>query len=189
MSPARTGVRVIAGSAKGRRLETPPGLETRPVTDRVKESLFGHLEPHLPGAKVLDLFAGSGALAIEALSRGAASATLVERDHRAASLIEANLERSGFAGQASVVIGDAATHLARGEPEPADLVFVDPPYALPTGDVEALLEELAARWLAPGATIVVRRDRRSGEPALPAGLRFTRVKRYGDTVVLVAAAR
>lgn len=181
-------MRIVAGKWKGRDLVSPAG-PVRPTTEELRDAWLRMLAPDIDGTRVLDLFAGSGALAIEALSRGAASATLVERDHRAASLIEANLERSGFAGQASVVIGDAATHLARGEPEPADLVFVDPPYALPTGDVEALLEELAARWLAPGATIVVRRDRRSGEPALPAGLRFTRVKRYGDTVVLVAAAR
>lgn len=179
---------MIAGSAKGRRLETPPGLGTRPVTDRVKESVFGHLEPALRGARVLDLYAGSGALAIEALSRGAASAVLVERDPGVGGVIEGNLTRTGLTERAVVVRADTLTHLGRATAEPFDVVFLDPPYETPTDEVEHALATLTGGWLAPGATVVIRRNRRSGGPELPAGLEFTRVKNYGDTLVLVAVA-
>lgn len=189
MPRPRSGVRVIAGSAKGRRLQTPPGLGTRPITDRVKESLFGHLTPVLEGARVLDLYAGSGALAVEALSRGAASAVLVERDPGAFRIVEENLASTGFAPRATAVRADVLAHLRRTSPgEPFDLVFLDPPYEMATADVEEVLGALTGGWLAPRATVVVRRRKGTPEPAPPSGLEFTRVKTYGDTVVLVAAA-
>ena len=188
MARPRSGVRVIAGTAKGRRLDTPPGLSTRPVTDRVKESVFGSLEPRLADAAVLDLYAGSGAMAIEALSRGAAEALLVERDGEAAALIDANLERTGFGDASAVVRSDVRSYLRRAPRRTFDVVFVDPPYAAPDAEVEEVLGVLAEGWLAPEAIVVIRRQRRSPQPALPEGLEFTRVRNYGDTVVLVAAA-
>lgn len=187
MPRPRAGLRVIAGSARGHRLKTPEGLDTRPVTDRVKESVFGHLMPVVPGAAVLDLYAGSGAMAIEALSRGAAAAVLVERNPRAVELIRANLEHTGLADRAEVVRSDVATFLAGPRARPFDLVFCDPPYDMGNDMVEGVLEALTAGWLAPDGLVVIRRHRRSGEPALPEGLGFTRVRAYGDTVVLVAA--
>lgn len=184
----RTGVRVIAGSAKGRRLETPPGDTTRPITDRVKESLFGHLMPHLSGAHVLDLYAGSGALSLEAISRGAASAVLVERDPAALAAIEANVDALGFGGVTEVVRSDVAAFLRRGAPDvPFDLVFDDPPYSFDTRAVEEVLQLLAAGWVGPGSRVVVRRRRDDPRPALPERFEFARVRNYGDTLVLVAA--
>lgn len=188
MARARTGVRVIAGSAKGRRLDTPPGLGTRPITDRVKESLFGTLTPFLPDADVLDLYAGSGAMAIEALSRGAASAVLVERDPAVAELIEGNLTTVGFAASAKVVCADVLQHLRRAVPARFDLVFLDPPYDAPDEDVADAVALLVTReWLADEPRVVIRRRAGAAPPVLPEGLEFTRVREYGDTVVLIAA--
>ena len=190
MARARTGVRVIAGVAKGRRLETPSSDTTRPITDRVKESLFGHLTPLLPGARVIDLFAGSGAMGIEALSRGAAHATFVERDPGVAALIVRNLEHAGLDAEGVVERADVARFVGRTAPRAYDVVFVDPPYALATSEVEATLGALASGgWVGPGSTVVVRRGRESGAPALPERFESTRVKAYGDTVVLVAAVK
>lgn len=188
MARRRSGVRVIAGAAKGRRIETPEGDATRPITDRVKESLFGHLMPIVGGARVLDLYAGSGAIGLEALSRGAASARFVERDRDVADLIARNIEHLGMSGDAGVDRADVAAFV-RGSAEHAfDLVFLDPPYALATSEVESVLSSLAANgWVAIGSTVVVRRPRDSDEPSLPDGFESTRVKTYGDTVVLVAA--
>lgn len=186
-----TGVRVIAGEAKGRRLATPEGSGTRPITDRVKESLFGMLMPWLHDASVLDLYAGSGAMAIEALSRGAGRAVLVERDPEAAAIIEANLRTVGFEADAEVRKVDAHALLAAGpgpsDHAPYDLVFVDPPYAMATAEVEADLEALASGWVETDALVVVRRHRDAGEPSPPAGFEFTRARTYGDTLVLVAS--
>lgn len=186
MARARTGVRVIAGSAKGRRLDTPGGDTTRPITDRVKESVFGALEPILPGARVLDLYAGSGAMAIEALSRGAASATLVEKDPRVVEVIALNLDRVGANAQGTIVKADVLVHLARATAAGFDVVFLDPPYAAPTSDVEQAMALLVGGWLVPGATVVIRRQKGTTHPVAPPGLEFTRIREYGDTVVLVA---
>ena len=188
MARPRTGVRVIAGTARGRRLETPPGLGTRPITDRVKESLFGTLQPRLPGATVLDLFAGSGAMAVEAMSRGASSAVLVERDGQVVELIRRNLVTTGFADRAEARRGDVATVL-RGTPprEPFDLVFVDPPYAMADEEVEAVLALLVRGWVSADSLVVVRRQARSAPPRLPEGWEFARTRTYGDTLVLLAS--
>ena len=131
--------RVIAGTARGRRLVTP-GEGTRPLGDRVKQTLFAVLEPDLPGAAFLDLCAGSGAAGIEALSRGAARATFVERDRRVVGTIAENLARTGLAGErAQVVRADAAEWLTGHGGGPFGLVFIDPPYA----DVDLLGRLLA----------------------------------------------
>jgi 16S rRNA (guanine966-N2)-methyltransferase len=152
----------------------------------VREALFASLGERVEGAVVLDLFAGTGALGIEALSRGAARAVLVERDPRAAAAIVRNLERTGLAASAWLVRMDAV-RFCRAPHEAFDLVLVDPPYAEPSAALHALLGDLqAAGGLAPGAIVVLERDRRAHgpqAPPLPPGLASRRVATYGDTVL------
>ena len=123
-------MRVIAGRLRGRTIHTPPTDSVRPTYDRVRESLFGIIEPKLPAAAVLDLFAGSGSLGIESLSRGAASATFVEKDPRILRVTSRNVEELGLRGACRTVRGDAVKLLAGAMPGgPFNVVFVDPPYA------------------------------------------------------------
>jgi 16S rRNA (guanine966-N2)-methyltransferase len=176
-------VRVVAGRLGGRRLRAPRGRDTRPTSDRVREALFAILGP-LEGLRVLDLFAGSGALAIEALSRGAVSATLVERDARAVAVIRANLASLQLGSdQALVVHGPARAAIrdasARGDAY--DLVLLDPPYR----DAPALGRELSQALpavLAPGARVVAESDRRA---PLELGLPVVAERRYGDTLIRI----
>jgi 16S rRNA (guanine966-N2)-methyltransferase len=179
--------RVIAGSARGIRLQAP-GPGTRPLGDRVKQALFAILEPGLRGSRVLDLFAGSGAAGIEALSRGAASVVFVERDASAAAVIAANLRTTGLAdrGQATVVRSDVAAFLARpiGRGTAFDLVVMDPPYA----EVELrdrTLAELGASDgpLTPGATVVVKHFWRDQPPEEIGLLASERARRFGETAL------
>jgi 16S rRNA (guanine966-N2)-methyltransferase len=177
--------RVIAGSARGVRLRAP-GEGTRPLADRVKQTLFAILEPDLDGARVLDLFAGSGAGGIEALSRGAASATFVEKDQGAASVIEANLRATGLAGpDATIVRWDVMRWL--GEPnadESFDLVLVDPPYAETEvlGRVLALLGRPDAP-LATSARVVAKHFWRDRPPDRIGLLASERDRRFGETAL------
>jgi 16S rRNA (guanine966-N2)-methyltransferase len=182
-------VRVVAGEARGRRLVAPQGTDTRPTLDRVREAVFNALasQDAIDGARVLDLFAGSGALGIEALSRGAAHATFVDTDRAARRVIDENLAATGLADRAEVLGTDASTHLRRVAEQPSadglgayDLVLLDPPYA--TGD-EAwaeLLDLVAAA--APDAVVVVESDH---EVPVPARWHALRSKRYGGTLVSV----
>lgn len=178
--------RVIAGSAKGVRLRAP-GPGTRPLSDRVKQTLFAILEPELEGARVLDLFAGSGAAGIEALSRGAAEAVFVEKDAGAVSVIAANLEAARLAGPAAIVVrSDALAWLGREDPvRPAfDVAFVDPPYA----DVEMLRRVLAMLGapgapLAPGARVVAKHFWRDRPPDRVGMLAAERDRRFGETAL------
>ena len=170
-------MRVIAGEAKGRRLVVPEGGGTRAATDRIRETLFGILTPVLADAAVLDLFAGAGTLGIEALSRGAAHATFVERDARAVAAIRKNLETTGLTDRATVVRSDAQAYL--GGPVTADLVFCDPPFA----DVETHGAVLA-RLGAPGRLIVARALRKH-LPAIPPSLRVARTKEIGEETLLL----
>jgi 16S rRNA (guanine966-N2)-methyltransferase len=159
------------------------GSGTRPTTDRVRESLFNVLTARsdLAGAVVLDLYAGSGALGLEALSRGAASALFVESDRRAAAVIAQNVESLGVTG-AVVRCGQVASVLAAGSVRPADLVFADPPYDVPAADVEAVLAALADRgWVAPGAVVVVERSTSGPTLTWPSGWTVGRDRRYGDS--------
>jgi 16S rRNA (guanine(966)-N(2))-methyltransferase RsmD len=177
--------RVIAGSAKGIRLRAP-GPGTRPLADRVKQTLFAILEPELDGASVLDLFAGSGAGGIEALSRGAARATFVEKDQGAAAVIEANLRATGLAGPAaSIVRWDVVRWLE--EPnagETFDLVLVDPPYA-ETELLLRILERLGAARapLAPDARVVAKHFWRDRPPERVGMLAVERERRFGETAL------
>ena len=174
--------RVIAGSAKGVRLAAP-GPGTRPLTDRVKQTLFGILEPELEGAAVLDLYAGSGAGGIEALSRGAARAVFVDKDAGAARAIAENLRRSkldGNAALASVVRRDVLAFLA--DPSgPWDLVLIDPPYADAEGLRRAL--ELVGPHVAPAGRVVAKHFWREMPPAQVGLLASERERRFGETVL------
>jgi 16S rRNA (guanine966-N2)-methyltransferase len=175
-------MRIVAGAAKGRRLVAPKGFDVRPTTDRVKEALFSSLQPLLPGARVLDLYAGSGGLGLEALSRGAAVVTFVERAQPAVTALRRNIETVGLPG-ATVVVGDVAKAL-RGEVEggPFDLVLADPPYRMPEAELAAVLKALAGH-LTDGAAVVIERAARDGSPPWPADLLPGSPRRYGDTAL------
>lgn len=176
--------RIIAGVARGRRLKVPRG-PTRPTTDRVRESLFARLEHLLggfAGARVLDLFAGSGALGLEAASRGAEVVVLVERDRSAAAVARANREVVGVGG-VRVVAAPVSGFLA-GPAEPFDLVLADPPYAMPGPEVESHLDRLVrGGWLAGDAVVVVERPTRGGHFRWPAGLHPVRASAFGETTL------
>jgi 16S rRNA (guanine966-N2)-methyltransferase len=187
--------RIIAGSAKGRRLATPRGDATRPTSDRVREALFSALESWCgswQGLHVLDLYAGSGAVGLEAWSRGAEAVTLVEHDRRTAALVVANARtlgaRPGGAGpdgrRVDVLAASVPTILRGGAEAPYDVVFADPPYPLETARVEEDLALLVAGgWLAEEALVVVERSARGSAPRWPAGLEAQRERRYGETVL------
>jgi 16S rRNA (guanine966-N2)-methyltransferase len=182
-------LRVIAGSVGGRKLVAPKG-DARPSTDRLKEALFSSLGARVLDATVLDLYAGSGALAIEALSRGAASAVLVDSDVAATAAIRANLATTGFEAVARVErIPVERFVTARVRDAPFDLVFLDPPYDVPSEVVAEVLNALAvAEVVTEEATVVVERPK-SGEPiALPGGWGSEKERVYGDTLLLVAHA-
>jgi 16S rRNA (guanine966-N2)-methyltransferase len=181
-------VRVIAGRLRGRRIGSPSGDLVRPTYDRVRESLFDILGSRVEGAAVLDLFAGTGALGIESLSRGAARATFVERDRRVAGALRDTLAELGVAGLAVVVTTDAARGVRGGLPgRPFDLVFVDPPYG--SGLAALALDALSeAGTLAPGALVVV--EHAAGDdPAETGALALERRERYGSTGLTFLAAR
>jgi 16S rRNA (guanine(966)-N(2))-methyltransferase RsmD len=175
-------MRVIAGRLGGRRLTAPRGLATRPTTDRVREALFSSLAS-VEGARVLDLYAGTGALAIEALSRGAASAVLVETARPALAALRENLAALGLSGEASVLaepVGRAAARLVAEGGAPFDLVFADPPYD-DVDDALAALESLLPA-LAPEARVVLEHaSRRPPRPSSLLGL--VRARQYGDTTL------
>jgi 16S rRNA (guanine966-N2)-methyltransferase len=177
--------RIIGGEAGGRRLRTPTGDSTRPTSDRVREALFSSLEALLGsvhGLRFLDLYAGSGAVGLEARSRGAGVVTCVEQDRRTAALVRDNARSLGL--PVEVVASSVVRHLAHPPRTPYDVVFADPPYPLPTADVEADLVALHQQgWLTPGALVVVERSSR-GEPlAWPPGYEGLRERRYGETVL------
>jgi 16S rRNA (guanine966-N2)-methyltransferase len=192
--------RIVGGTARGRRLAVPP-RGTRPTSDRAREALFNTLntELDLGGAHVLDLYAGSGAVGLEALSRGARAVVFVESDRRAAAILQDNINTLGFdkydeAGQvdegARVAHVDRAvvhkctaeTYLsAVGADEPFDFVFADPPYAMPARAVTTMLATLAdQRWVAGGGVVVIERSWREAEPEWPSEIKAIKQRRYGE---------
>jgi 16S rRNA (guanine966-N2)-methyltransferase len=192
--------RVIAGEAGGRRLAVPAGRDTRPTSDRAREGLFATLTSmvgSLAGARVLDLYAGSGAVGLEALSRGAGHVLLVEAGARAGRVIRENIAAIGLPG-AEVITDRVERVLARGPATDGgryDIVFADPPYALADREVSAMLSLLArgddpprppregmagGSWLAPGALVIVERATRSGPVRWPEGFVADRARRYGE---------
>ena len=168
-------MRIIAGSAKGRRLVTPP-TRTRPLTGLVREALFSILADTITDAKVLDLYAGSGSFGLEALSRGAASVVFVEHDRDAVAALEGNIATVALGGRA--VRSDVDTFLS-GSEERFDVVFVDPPYVLDDGTVDRILALVADR-IVNGGTVVVHRRTGGGQPASD-NLPLTDQRRYGDS--------
>ena len=186
--------RVIGGKAGGRRIETPKGSGTRPTSDRVREALFSTLQAHFgvfDRLGVLDLYAGSGAIALEAASRGASYVVAVEADRSTARLIERNAE--ALDSVVETVAQPVARFLAQPARARVDLVFLDPPYPLSDADVAhdlALLVEHG--WLADDALVVVERGSRSPEPTWPSGIEplpgKRRMKKYGETTLWYAAA-
>lgn len=175
-------MRVIAGVAKGRRLVAPRGERTRPTSDRVKESWFSSLQPVLGGAHVLDLYAGSGALGLEALSRGAAAVTFVEKDRKALEALRTNLAAVDLPG-ATVVARDVQQVLGEDLADaPFDVVVADPPYATDEDELARLLAALV-RQLADEAVVTLERGRREPAPPWPAQLIAEEPRRYGDTTL------
>jgi 16S rRNA (guanine966-N2)-methyltransferase len=173
-------MRIIAGIARGRRLAAVP-KGTRPLADRAREGLFSSLGPLVEGAAVADLYAGTGAIGIEALSRGAAEADLVDQSEAAVRTIRENLERAGLAG--SVHRSDVKRFLAA-ERGPYDLVFLDPPYETPETDITGVLEAVRTS-LVPGGTVALTRPARNTTDVIPVHFAITRRLAYGDAVVFV----
>ena len=180
--------RIVAGSAKGRTLAVPKS-GTRPTSERVREALFSRLDHMnvLEGATVLDLFAGTGALGLEALSRGAARATLVEKASAAARVASANVRATGL--PARVVTSDVRAYLGARSGEALtgenDLVFIDPPYDIPEGDMTTVLSALAP-WVGPDSLIVVERSTRAPAPTWPPFLVLEDTRAWGETVAYFA---
>jgi len=181
-------VRIVAGESRGRRIAAPPGRAVRPTPERVREAVFSSLGDAVRGARALDLFAGSGAMGLEALSRGALSTLFVERSAAAARVVERNIEALGYAGRARLIRGDALAAVASlsRSGEVFDLAFLDPPYA---GDLlaRALAAIEGSGLLAPGAVLVAEHGAGS-EIAAPGSLRIERSRGYGDTSVTVMIA-
>ena len=183
--------RIIAGRFRGHRLLVPPGSDTRPTSDRVREAVFSKLmnDDAVEGALVLDLFAGSGGLGLEALSRGAQHVTLVDIGKRATNIALRNVIALGVGNEVQVVNGDAQKYPAArarsgGGKDNLNVVFLDPPYDYPNEQVEKLLTNLVAtRALAGGAVVVVERSSRTPEPVWPDGFALTGTKKYGETAI------
>lgn len=179
--------RIIAGVAGGQRLANVPGDNTRPTTDRVKEALFSRLESYgvVEGARVLDIFGGSGALACEALSRGAVYADVVDQYPKAVAVCEKNLKTvlGAVAGASGRVHKMAARSFASNyKGQPYELVFCDPPYAVTNEELAELLELLTPH-LAQGAVVVLERSTRSADPVVPVGVEVFATKKYGETTL------
>lgn len=180
-------MRIVGGEARGRTLRAVPGSGTRPTADRVRQSLFDALGQRMDGLAVLDLYAGTGAMGLEALSRGASRATLIERDARACGVIFHNLAALRYEDRCRVLRDELPGALSRLRGEKYDLVFSDPPYALRAA--ASTLEALrASDLLAPGARVVLEMDRREAAPEVAAPLQLSDERRYGDTRVLVFSA-
>jgi 16S rRNA (guanine966-N2)-methyltransferase len=183
-------LRVVGGAAKGRRLAAPP-KGTRPTSERAREGLFNTLAGLLDieGIRVLDLFAGSGAVGLEALSRGAGAVTLVESDRHACEVIRRNVETVALPG-AGVVPRPAGAYVGAPAPARYDLVFADPPYAFPDPEHAPLLEQLVLNgWLTPGALVVVERAARGRPPQWPDVIETIKQRRYGEGMLWYGRAR
>jgi 16S rRNA (guanine966-N2)-methyltransferase len=174
--------RIVAGAARGRRLKAPDGTTTRPTSDRTREALFSALESMLGswnGRSFLDLYAGSGAVGLEAASRGASSVVLVESDQKAVRVLRANVEHLGLPGTS--VVGGPVEKYAQGRPPAVDVVFADPPYSMATSEVHTvLLDLLATGTIGQDTVVVVERATRRSDWSWPAGLVGLREKAYGE---------
>ncbi len=178
--------RIIGGAAGGRRIKTPTGDSTRPTSDRVREALFSAVDAavgSINGLRFLDVYAGSGAVGLEARSRGAGVVTLVEHDRRTSALIRENARTLGFTG-IDVVASTVARALAHPPRAPYDIAFLDPPYAVPVDDVVATLGALREHgWLTRDALVVVERSSRGPDLVWPEGYAADRTRKYGETTL------
>ena len=181
-------MRVITGSARGCRLETLPGDSTRPTAEKVKESLFSAIQFDIEGRRVLDLFAGSGQLGIEALSRGAASCVFVDQNTQAVQVIRGNLQRAGLTANAQVISTDALTYLNRPK-ERFDLVFLDPPYKLTNAYADVVKRLLDEDMLTEDALIVMEHAKDAILPELPEEMELYDTRKYGDTCLSLVRRR
>ena len=182
--------RIIAGAAGGRRIDAPDGRTTRPTSDRAREALFASVQSDLgsfDGLRVMDLYAGSGAIGLEALSRGASHALLVEADRKAARVVGNNIATLGLPG-ARLVADRVERVLARGDVgEPYDLVVADPPYPVTEDELASVLADLVGRgWLVKDAVVVVERSKRGPEPLWPEGIELDRSRKYGEAILWYA---
>lgn len=178
--------RIVAGSLGGRRLAAPAGSRTRPTSDRVREALFSTLQSvtELAGARVADLYAGSGAVGLEACSRGAGAVLLVESNPAAARTARANIATLGVAAVVRLIVADVMATLRAPGDRTYDIVFADPPYALPDEQLVALQQALVeGEWLAPSAVLVIERATRSGPVSWIDPLTELRTRRYGETTL------
>jgi 16S rRNA (guanine(966)-N(2))-methyltransferase RsmD len=179
-------MRIIGGKARGRKIKAPRGRETRPMRDFVREAVFSSVGDAVIGARVLDLFAGSGSLGLEALSRGAEGAVFVDSSAEAVRVIRENLEALGLAGRGEVVRAEVLAYLRRnaGKVPPFGLIFVDPPYKMDLESRGEILEELEkGGYLAPGALVIMQTPREMEIPTAGKGLRHVKRRRYGESVV------
>lgn len=178
--------RIIAGEHGGRRLSTPPGDRTRPTSDRVREALFGSLDAagRLTDANVLDLYAGSGAVGLEAVSRGAAYALLIESHPATARVIAGNIAGLGVRDRVEVTVASLPQALRRKASRRFDFVFADPPYTVGNEELaEVLVALVEGGWLTEEADVVLERPRRADEPSWPDGLGTVRSRRYGESTL------
>lgn len=175
-------MRVIAGIRKGLKLNAPDGMDTRPTTDRVKESVFNILQPYVPRDRVLDLFAGSGGLGIEALSRRCSHCTFVEHNRAAFSVVRQNIKASGFEDCSSLVFSDSMAYLD-GCAEPFDIIFLDPPYN--KGFLYPVLDKIIKKGLLNEDGIIVAETEKDGEEAEHPELSVVRRAKYGKTIITV----
>jgi 16S rRNA (guanine966-N2)-methyltransferase len=179
--------RIVAGTLGGRRLAAPSGAQTRPTSDRVREALFSALDSltDIDRARFADLYAGSGAVGLEAYSRGAGHVLLVESDPKAARVVRTNIAALDAAPAVRLAASPVGRVLAAGPEDGAyDIVFADPPYAVPDEEITAMLAALVdGGWLAADAVVVVERSSRSGEPSWPRGVTPVRTRRYGETTL------
>jgi len=180
--------RIVGGVAGGRRLAVPPGRRTRPTPDRVREAVFStlaSLRGDLTGTRVLDLYAGTGALGLEALSRGAAHVLFVESDPRVVATLRANVASVDLPG-AEVTAERAERAIERPPDAPYDIAFLDPPYRLSVDRLVAVIRGLGERWLAPDAAVVVERSSREPEFPWPEAFSPVRDRSYGEVRIAVA---
>lgn len=179
-------MRIIAGEAKGRRIKAPRGRATRPMRDFVREAVFSMLAKNVPGARVLDLFAGSGSLGLEALSRGASCAVFVDRGSEPGRVIRDNLETLGMADRGVVVRAEILDYLRKaGFPDrPFNLIFIDPPFRIDVKYRQEMLKMLAeGGFLAPSAVVIIEAPLRSPPPGPPEGVSFRERRKYGESAV------
>lgn len=178
-------MRIVAGKFRGKQLDTPKGDDIRPTADRVREAVFSivgsRLGPNLSGRRVLDLFAGTGALGLEAVSRGADYCVFVDTGVEARGLIRGHIESFGIGGQTKLLKRDATDLGPVGTLKPADLIFIDPPYGRGFGE-RAIAAALSGGWVAPGALIVLE-ERKDAEIEAPEGTEIIDRRDYGDTAV------